>query len=289
MNRILVLILTLCASLGAGAQKPGQSNVITDSIESTILGAVRHYTVYLPKSYETEPQRHYPILYLLHGLSDTNLCWTEKGHLKTIMDLLTASGEAEEMIIVTPNAGGKVNVDWNGYFNMPGWNYEDFFFTEFMPRIEKRFRVLSDKGHRAIAGLSMGGGGATAYAQSHPELFGSCYAMSALMRDPGRLRPDLQPDKATKRELMLMSVNDHNCIDKVKNADGVTRQALRTVRWFVDCGDDDYLLAPNIEFFQAMKEADIPLEFRVRDGGHTWEYWRSALYQALPFASRNFR
>ena len=61
---------------------------------------------------------------------------------------------------------------------------------------------------------------------------------------------------------------------------------LRSVVWFVDCGDDDFLLDRNIEFYRAMRGANIPCQFRVRDGGHTWEYWHSALYICLPFVSR---
>lgn len=283
--KVLMYILTLCVSMSAHAQFPGWSSVTTDSVHSDILGATRNYTVYLPKSYNVEPERQYPIMYLLHGLSDTHSAWTERGHMQAVVDQLTASGEAEEMIIVMPDAGGEVNVAWNGYFNMPGWHYEDFFFSEFMPEIEKRYRVTADKGHRAIAGLSMGGGGATAYAQSHPELFGSCYAMSALM---GSTAPEQSRPAQSKLEHLFAAVIDHSCVDKVKNADEATRRALRSVKWFVDCGDDDFLLDNNIEFVQAMKAAKIPLEFRVRDGGHTWEYWHTALYQALPFASRNF-
>jgi S-formylglutathione hydrolase FrmB len=63
---------------------------------------------------------------------------------------------------------------------------------------------------------------------------------------------------------------------------------LYLLHWFVDCGDDDFLLDRNIEFTQAMRKAGIPCQFRVRDGGHTFEYWHSALYICLPFVSRNF-
>lgn len=182
----LILTAALCTSLGLSAQMPGwggpQSRVVTDSIDSRVLGAVRRYNVYLPKSFDAEPNRQYPVLYLLHGLMDTNYGWTMRGHIQDVMDQLTASGEAQEMIVVTPDAGSQENKDWNGYFNMPGWNYEDFFFTEFMPEIEKRYRVQADKGHRAIAGLSMGGGGATSYAQRHTEAFGALHR--ATLRKP---------------------------------------------------------------------------------------------------------
>ncbi|MDR2408474.1 MAG: esterase family protein, partial [Bacteroidales bacterium] len=66
------------------------------------------------------------------------------------------------------------------------------------------------------------------------------------------------------------------------------KEKLKTVAWFVDCGDDDFLLDRNIEFTQAMRKAGIPCEFRVRDGGHTWEYWHSALYSCLQFVTLKF-
>lgn len=88
------------------------------------------------------------------------------------------------MIIVTPNAGGNIHMEWNGYFDMLGWKYETFFYTEFLPYIEKEYRVIGDRQHRAIAGLSMGGGGATNYGQRHSDMFCAVYAMSALMSIP---------------------------------------------------------------------------------------------------------
>lgn len=291
MRKIFV-IMAFCMSLGLSAQIPGwggpRSRVVTDSIQSKVLGTVRQYNVYLPKSFDAEPDRTYPVLYLLHGLMDTNYGWTMRGHIQDVMDQLVASGEAAEMIVVTPNAGGEVNKDWNGYFNMPGWKYEDFFFTEFLPEIEKRYRVKGDRGHRAIAGLSMGGGGATSYAQRHPDMFGTCYAMSALMDNPSYGQPYTEPQGTSMMDHLTRAVNEKSCIRYVADADEATKSALRTVNWFVDCGDDDFLLSRNIEYVQAMKMAGVPVEFRVRDGGHTWEYWHSALYAALPYVSRNF-
>ena len=92
------------------------------------------------------------------------------------------------MIIVSPNAGGNPATCWNGYFNMPGWAYEDFFYKEFLPYIEKTYRVKGDKRHRAIAGLSMGGGGTASYAQRYPDMYCAAYAMSALMNIPVSVR-----------------------------------------------------------------------------------------------------
>lgn len=257
-------------------------------VYSPEIGGEMLYSVILPSSFNLSPDRSYPILYLLHGMMDTNMGWTMRGHLQDVMDQLTASGEVQEMIVVTPNAGGEVNKDWNGYFNMPGWSYEDFFFTEFMPAIEKKYRAIGDSAHRAIAGLSMGGGGATSYAQRHPDLFCAVYAMSALMDTPDFGQPAPDPSATDMSSLLTLAVNRLSCIKFVQEADDATKAVLRGIRWFVDCGDDDFLLQRNIEFMQAMRRAGIPMEMRMRDGGHTWEYWHSALYTALPFVCRTF-
>lgn len=285
------MVMTLLVSLSIMAQFPGwgaQSKIVTDSIESKVLGAYRQFTIFLPKSYEVETAKEYPILYLLHGMMDTNSGWTMRGHLKDVMDQLVDSGEVCEMIIVTPNAGGNIYEGvWNGYFDMPGWSYETFFYTEFLPYIESNYRVIGDKKHRAIAGLSMGGGGATSYAQRHSEMFSSVYAMSALMSIPEQgAAPSQHPDD--KMAILTRSVIENSCVKYVEEADEKRKEQLRDVVWFVDCGDDDFLLDRNIEFFQAMRNAQIPCQFRVRDGGHTWEYWHSALYTCLPFVTRHF-
>lgn len=286
----IFLLLALIFSISVSAQFGGRqrSRIVTDTIHSQVLNADRAFNIFLPQSYEADNEKEYPILYLLHGMNDTNQGWTIRGHLKDVMDQLVASGEAIEMIIVTPNAGGNIGAgDWNGYFNMPGWAYEDFFFQEFVPYIETTYRVIGDKQYRAIAGLSMGGGGATNYAQRHPDMFGAVFAKSALMSIPGEnITPPQNPDD--KMGILNQSVIENSCIKFVEEADESTIEKLRSIQWFVDCGDDDFLLQRNIEFTQSMRQAQIPFEFRVRDGGHTWEYWHSGLYISLPFVSRYF-
>lgn len=285
-----------CCLLGltVQAQFPGwgpQSKVLTDSIYSQVLKAHRAYTIYLPKSYEVAPKKKYPILYLLHGVMGTNEGWFRDQRAGEVLDQLIASGEACEMIVVSPNAGGNIYAGaWNGYFNMPGWAYEDFFYQEFLPMIESKYRVIADKQHRAIAGLSMGGGGTTSYAQRHSDMYCAAYAMSALMNIPEMgAMPSKEPaNPEDKMEILNKSVREHSCIDYVAQADEARKEQLRSVQWYVDCGDDDFLLDRNIEFVQAMHRAQIPLQFRVRDGGHTNEYWHTALFTCLPFVSRCF-
>lgn len=290
MKKLILSLLAIHIVFSALAQSPAgpQSKIITDSIHSKVLNAYRAYNVFLPKSYETDTNKKYPVLYLLHGMTDTNQAWSGRGHLQDVADQLIESGEACEMIIVTPNAGGNIYAGvWNGYFDMPGWSYETFFYTEFLPYIEKNYRVIGNKANRAIAGLSMGGGGATCYGQKHSEMYSSVYAMSALMSIPELgAAPAQKPDD--KMAILTKSVIENSCVDYVENADEERIAKLRSVAWFVDCGDDDFLLDRNIEFTQAMRKKKIPCQFRVRDGGHTWEYWHSALYTCLPFVTRNF-
>ena len=273
------LILLTLASAAAEAGK-----VETATIDSKVLGAPREYTIYLPDGYETDTARTYPILYLLHGFSDTNHSWFNNAPLAAVADRLIASGEIQPMIIVSPNAGGTPGVDWNGYFDMPGWNYETYFFNEFLPYIESTYRVRGDKANRAISGLSMGGGGCAAYAQRHPDLFGSAYIMAGWLHNE---KAD-KVDPNDKVALVRQAVAEHSSLDFLKNAGNEQVDDLKSLAWFIDVGDDDFLLEPDLEFYRLMRRKGIPCQLRVRDGGHNWEYWSSALYTSLPFASRNF-
>jgi enterochelin esterase-like enzyme len=280
-NLLLLLVFVAASVFAQFPGMPPQGQAKVDSMKSEVLNVQRKYSVYLPKSYTTSPERKYPVLYLLHGVFDNNNGWIQRGHLQDVANKIIDSGDAVEMIIIVPDAG----TEWNGYFNMDGWSYETFFFTEFLPYIEKTFRIVSDKQHRAIAGLSMGGGGSVVYAQKHPEMFSSVYSMSALMGlEPGGGMPP--GDK--KFEQLNKTVIDNHCVKFVTNSDVATKEKLKTVHWFVDCGDDDFLFDVNIAFCQEMRKAQIPFQLRVRDGGHDWEYWHSALYIALPFVSNGF-
>lgn len=287
LNLFLILFVLLPTATFAQNAQAMQSKIVTDTIYSKVLKAHRPYTVYLPKSFDQDKNRKYPVLYLLHGMWGHNKTWADDGHLQETIDRLIACNEACEMIIVTPHAGGNPNISQNGYFDMPGWNYESFFYDEFLPYIENKYRVIGDKGHRAVAGFSMGGGGATSYGQRYSNMFCAVYAMSALMSIPEHdLRKEHAPDD--KFGILTKSVIENDCIKYVSAADNARKEQLCNVQWFVDCGDDDFLLDRNIEFYQAMRSANIPCQFRVKDGAHDWEYWRVSLHNCLPFVSRIF-
>ncbi|MBR6881902.1 MAG: esterase family protein [Bacteroidales bacterium] len=280
-------IFFLCLAMFLPALSARAGKVVTDSLQSRILSAPVKFNVYLPDSFG-KSDKQYPVVYLLHGLSDDYDSWATKGNMQIVVDELIGTGEACEMVIVMPNAGGPdIHHTWNGYFNMPGWSYEDFFFQEFLPAVEAKYRIVGDKGHRAVMGLSMGGGGSTVYAQRHPDLFSSCYAMSAWL-DNGR--DEVWPLDSPKDCLYYVakSVRDHSALDFVDKADDETLARLRTVAWFIDCGDDDFLLDLSVAFHQKMRDHGVKSELRVRNGVHNWEYWHLALRMSLPFATRNF-
>ena len=278
----LLLCLALLPAFSARAGK-----VVTDSLQSVVLGAPVKYNVYLPDGFG-QTEKEYPVVYLLHGLSDDYTAWVQKGNMQLVANELIGTGEACEMVIIMPNAGGEdTRNTWNGYFNMPGWRYEDFFFQEFIPAVEAKYRIVGDKGHRAIMGLSMGGGGSTVYCQRHPDKFSSCYAMSAWLDNAS---DEVWPLDSPKDCLYYVAnaVHEHSALDFIDKADEDTLERLRSVAWFIDCGDDDFLFDLSIAFYQKMRDRGVKSELRVRNGIHNWEYWHLALRLALPFATRNF-
>lgn len=255
------------------------------SLPSKILNMERKYAIYFPPDYETS-SRSYPVLYLLHGGGDDQTGWVQFGEVQHIADKAIHEGKATPMVIVMPDA----NTVRRGYSNnaLGTWLYEDYFFKELMPFVEKKYRIKSDKRYRAIAGLSMGGDGSFTYALHHPELFSSACPLSAgtgpLTKEIAKTNvrridstaTDAQIEAFYNRQSVPLLVN--NMPDSLKKA----------VRWYIDCGDDDFLYEGNSLVHIAMRKKEIPHEFRIRNGGHTWSYWRSALPEVLDFISQAF-
>lgn len=272
--------------LGIALSATANARVIRDSIQSAVLGVNKYYNIYLPAGFQRDAQHHYPVLYLLHGYTDDERAWQDKGQMDRVADELIASGEIQPMIIVMPGAGGPDTRNvWNGYFNMPGWNFEDFFYQEFIPAVEKKYHAGGSREQRAVAGLSMGGGGSVGYASEHTDMFGACYAMSAWLN--AEAKADVADND--KPGLLNIAVNKHNPFDKLENISDEELGKLRRIAWFIDCGDDDFLLDQNLQLYKLLRQKGIKCQLRVRDGGHSWEYWHNALRMCLPFVSRNFK
>lgn len=274
----------ICFSLLVSAQTSKVSDNLT--VTSKILKSERKYAVYLPPGYETS-QRSYPVLYLLHGATDNHTGWVQFGEVQRIADKAIQDGTATAMIIVMPDADtGRM-----GYFNSIGgdWNYEDFFFQEFMPTIEKTYRIKAEKRYRAVAGLSMGGGGTFMYALHHPELFSSACPLSAyigpLSFEEAKTRMAKSDPGITDEARIKAYFEKHNALDLINQ---IPDDQKKAIRWYIDCGDDDFLYEGNCLIHIAMRKKEIPHEFRVRDGAHNWTYWREALPTVLEFVSETF-
>lgn len=282
-KRILSVLLFLTAVFNVSGQG-WQSEVRTDKMASGILGAEKEFMVYLPPGYEYSG-KEYPVLYLLHGASDTYRGWLDKGNMKNITDRLLREGMILPLIIVMPDASGEQenNMGRNmGYFNRPGWNYEDHFFDELVPYVENKYRVKSEKRSRAVAGLSMGGGGSMVYALHRPDFFGSCCPLSGLLGDSRRSHT------ASQNDVYRNSIDNNDPHRIISEASGAELDKFRSVRWYLDCGDDDFLAESNVEMYILMREKKIPLQYRMRDGVHNWEYWQGSLPEVLRFISIGF-
>jgi enterochelin esterase-like enzyme len=266
----------------------GQTGKVQDNLSMTsrILNMERKYAIYLPPDYETS-QRSYPVLYLLHGGGDDQTGWVQFGEVLHIADEAIKQGKATPMIIVMPDA----NTGQRGYFNdIKGeWRYEDFFFGEFIPFIEKQYRIKGEKRYRAIAGLSMGGGGTFMYALHHPEMFSSACPLSA---STGALSLELAKSYYEQRGIKDVTEAEMDTYYRRHSVlpllDSLQDDQKKAVRWFIDCGDDDFLYEGNSLVHIAMRKKEIPHEFRIRNGGHTWSYWRESLPDVLSFISEAF-
>ena len=261
------------------------------TMDSKILGNPVKYSIYLPAGYETS-QRRYPVLFLLHGYTDNETGWTQFGEVNRIADREMMDHGVTPMIIAMPDAG----LDW--YVNSfdGKTRYEDFFVEEFIPFIESNYQARGTKEFRAIAGLSMGGHGTLIYAFKYPHLFAAAAPLSAAAWTEEDILDIPQKDWQQYFGFIFGEstgpedrINDHireNMAYYLARDGNV--DSLKQVRYYIDCGDDDFLINGNMELHRILLEKGVPHEFRVRDGVHDWTYWRTALPEVLKFVSESF-
>ena len=290
IKTLLTGILSFYILNSAVAQHTGK--VIEQQIvKSNILKKEVKYTIYLPADYSTS-ERTYPVVYLLHGYTDDNTGWLQFGEINRYADKAIAEGILPPMIIVMPNGDSSWYI--NSYDGKE--NYEDFFIKEFMPSVEKTFRIKAEKKYRGIAGLSMGGYGTLFYSLKYPQLFAAAAPLSAAVLDDTAMviMPDNNWDRTfaqlfgrgLKGKERLNNAWYNNSI--LKMVDTKSADDLKKVRYWIDCGDDDFLTKGNCLLHIAMVEKKVPHEFRVRDGAHNWTYWRTGITDALQFIGQSF-
>ena len=260
-------------------------------VKSTIMGKDVKYTIYLPAGYETS-ERSYPVVYLLHGYSDDDTGWLQFGEINRLVDKAIADGTIPPMIIVMPD--GFVSFYMNSYDGKE--KYEDFFVKEFMPTIERSYKIKAKKQYRGISGLSMGGYGSMNLALRNPDLFAAAAPLSGAFYDDNTII-DMNEANWTRAygQLYGRDLKGTDRLTKtwlenspIKMVETKSVEDLKKVRYWIDCGDDDFLTKGNCLLHIALTEKTVPHEVRMRDGGHTWDYWRTGIVPALEFIGKSF-
>lgn len=287
--RILSFTLTsLLLTIAIEAQSQG-TVYESKTLFSNILKMDRKFSIYLPAGYESS-DRSYPVLYLLHPAGPANTIpnqqsWLYYGGLKQYLDKAIESGEIVPMIVVTPDANfGSKRIS---YFNDPegDFNFEDFFFKEFIPYIEKNYRCRTEKDSKAIAGASLGGAAVLQYVVHQPDKFSVACALSAAVRkyDSEYLKNKF-PNVSDK-----VLIEWYKPYDVITYFENLPEKTESKTKWYISCGDDDHLSPNNALLHIAMKSKSIPHEFRIHNGAHDWSYWRNVLPEFMTYISDSFR
>lgn len=285
MKKIFLFLLTVTFVVPVLAQ----SGKVVESLEfkSNLVKYPVKYSIYLPHDYESS-ERSYPVVYLLHGYSDDETGWIQFGEANRIADEGINNGDYTPCIIVMPDGG----VTW--YINSADGEdpWEDMFVKEFIPFIEKEFRIRSKKEFRAISGLSMGGNGALLLSMRNPDLFSTCVAMSAGTFTDEEIIANDQYEHYFKNiygEKPEGGLSEHwKANSPLHLLETVEKEKLKSIRWYIDCGDDDFLYKGNSALHVKMRDLGIPHEYRVREGAHSWSYWRTGLEDGLKYISEKF-
>ncbi len=279
----------LAAAMPAGV--PAGRVVEGQSLPSAILGRDVNFAVYLPPDYAASGRR-YPVVYLLHGYTDDESAWIQFGEVNLAADRGIDGREFPPLIIVMPDAG----VSWYINDHQNKVRYEDMFIRELIPHIDKTYRTRPKKEFRGVAGLSMGGWGALVFSMRHPDMFAACAAFSAAVWTDeeysameekeyiSMLGPVFGPRPSGKARLTA-HFESYSPLEQAKT---MSVDTLQKVRYYIDCGDDDELIRGNSALHVILKDRKVPHEFRVRDGGHTWSYWRTGIADGLKFIGQSF-
>lgn len=242
---------------------------------SSALGRFRRLHVYTPPGYASG-KGEFPVLYLLHGAFDCDDSWSSVGRAGFILDNLIAAGKARPMVVVMP-AGHTGPFAFGGRPDAPRPEVDEFaedFVKDILPYVEKNYRVLRDRAHRAIAGLSMGGGQTLNLAFSHLDWFSYIGVFSSgVFGIAGRGGPPGAPPGPSWEDRHKAALDDP-----------ALKEGLRLV-WFAT-GDEDFLIGTSRATVEMLRKHGFDVTFRETSGGHTWKNWREYLYE---FAQLLFR
>ena len=289
--RIVCVFAILIVSLSAQAQ----SRIQCDALSSQILKYPVHYCVYLPASYDTGATKtvpeHYPVLYFLHGLGDNEKTLFNSGGW-TLLDDLRQEHKLGDFLIVAPEGRRSF------YINSADGSvrYSDFFLQEFIPLIEKKYRIAKGRSNRAISGISMGGYGALRFAFSHPEMFSAVSAQSAALITESPQDLDTAARSGAPLGKMLADVFG-NPIDSShwKNNDPFllaqkNAAALKRLGIYFNCGqDDNYGFEKGAAaLHEELQKEGVKHEYHLYPGDHSLTYFLVHFSEVMEFHSRAF-
>jgi enterochelin esterase-like enzyme len=294
MKNLLIYPLSIFTVLTLCAQQSMQHGTVVASIamHSNIMNRDVKYSVYLPPDYFSA-QRRYPVTYLLHGYTGCETDWVDFGEANRIVDKLIQENTIPDMIIVMPD--GRNDFYMNTFDGKV--RYEDFFIKELIPHIDSAYLTRAVKDFRGISGLSMGGYGATLLALKNPDVFGASAALSAayFTDDEMMQMPDNDFDgefggffgtKLKGKARLTEHWKKNSILNLVET---LPIEKVKTVRWYFDCGDKDFLFEGNALLHISLTKKKIKHEYRMREGAHTWTYWRTGLPDALKFIGDGFK
>jgi len=258
------------------------------SIKSHILNRDIAYAVLLPKDYDSM-NNNYPVVYLLHGWGDNETAWYNYGLISYYVD--ASASVTVPMIYVMPEGFNTYYVNkYNG--NYP---YMDMLVQEMVPAIDSLFRTVKDPQNRAVMGFSMGGYGALILPAKNPAIFQTGVVLSMSYRTDQQYMSEPQSGwdsqwgsifggigaSGTGRLTDYYKANNPFYFFKIEGD-----ISLQGQHYFFDCGDDEENLSePNNLLHNQLRNFNIDHEYRVRNGGHSWDYWHKSLPEAMKFIS----
>jgi enterochelin esterase family protein len=223
--------------------------------DSISTGVQRGVQVYTPPQYSTLTDE-LPVVFLLHGYGDDETAWTEVGRASMILDNLIHQQRIPPVVLVMPNGHPTrldIQRDFDQYASENISNMEKDLLQDLLPFLDRRYRISKKPQHRALAGLSMGGGQAIALGLKHLDQFSRIGSFSASAPHGNFENIDLQ---------MKMNAKDFESCNSVLNL------------FWIGCGKDDFLLDRNKHFVKWLRSRKIKHSFQLTDGGHDWTVWR---------------
>ncbi len=277
------------------ASATAQSRIDCGALNSAILKRIVHYCVYLPSSYDAggaqTPSRRYPVLYFLHGLGDNEQTLFNSGGW-TLLDDLRSQHKITDFLIVAPEG-------WSSFYinSADGTvRYNDFFLREFIPHIERKYRIRPGRDGRAVSGISMGGYGALRLAFAHPELFSAVSAQSAALitESPQELDAAFRTGAPLAGVLAAVFGNPINVAHWSDNSPFLLAKrntaALRKIAIYFNCGqDDNYGFEKGAALLhEKLQKEGIKHEYHAYPGDHSFSYFISHFDEVMEFHSRAF-